>query len=554
MNKTLLLFKTMFRSEDVLEIKSERSGRIKGIFKVLGMLAILLLAGASFAPLITEMYKPLAMFGMEELLLKLLLFGASFIVLIFGFFYVMSVFYYSSDIENYLYLPVKPGSLVLAKFMVVAFYEVLSTLVLFYPSFVAFGIMDSQGGAYYLKTLLALIILPIAPLAIIAILTMILMRFSKIFRNKDRFTLISSLLGIGMALSVSSLMQRLTTGLDNGIPVILQEEGTVFNILSAVFPAATLMHKAIFGSIPIFLLNTALSLAVCAVFIFLFYQIGNLFYIDGAKGLKETGVRRKSLTQKEMTASTRSRSTVLAIASKEMKTLLRTPPYFLNCILVSLIMPLFLFFPLIFGGTLDELTAELGGGNFDQIRQFITPDMVIVGIMALMAAYAGLNLIAATAITREGSNFSFMKYIPVPYRTQLLGKILPALAVEMAGVLILLIPAVILLRLSIPAVVIGLILGLLLSILLDLGMITLDVIKPVLTWTTEQKAVKQNFNAMVSTFLSMIVGALPVVLYLFVPLDKKILFGLLFVILLLLNALIWQKLPAIAERSFRDKP
>ena len=29
MNKTLLLFKTMFRSEDVLEIKTERAGRMK---------------------------------------------------------------------------------------------------------------------------------------------------------------------------------------------------------------------------------------------------------------------------------------------------------------------------------------------------------------------------------------------------------------------------------------------------------------------------------------------------------------------------------------------
>lgn len=132
MNKTLILFKTMFRSENLLEIKSEQSSRLKGILKVVGMLAILLLAGASFAPIIVELYTPLAIVGMEPLLLKLLLFSASFIVLIFGFFYVMSVFYYSSDIENYLFLPVLPGSLVLAKFMVVSLYQILSTLVLFF--------------------------------------------------------------------------------------------------------------------------------------------------------------------------------------------------------------------------------------------------------------------------------------------------------------------------------------------------------------------------------------------------------------------------------------
>ena len=242
MNKTLILFKTMFRSENLLEIKSEQSSRLKGILKVVGMLAILLLAGASFAPIIVELYTPLAIVGMEPLLLKLLLFSASFFVLIFGFFYVMSVFYFSSDFENYIFLPVLPGSLVLAKFMVVSLYQILSTLVLFFPSFIAFGYMDQQNWTYYFKTLLALIILPIVPLTIIAILCILLMRFSKIFRNKDRFTLFSSLIGITIAISISALMQNLTTGMNNGIPAILQEQGKVFNILSAVFPDASLMH------------------------------------------------------------------------------------------------------------------------------------------------------------------------------------------------------------------------------------------------------------------------------------------------------------------------
>lgn len=554
MNKTLLLFKTMFRSENLLEIKSEHSSRLKGILKVVGMLTILLLAGASFAPIIVELYPPLALVGMEPLLLKLLLFSASFLVLIFGFFYVMSVFYYSSDIENYLFLPVLPGSLVLAKFMVVSLYQILSTFVLFFPSFVAFGIMDQQNWTYYLKTILALVILPIAPLAIIAILCILLMRFSKIFRNKDRFTLFSSLIGITIAISFSSLMQNLTTGMDNGMPAILQEQGRAFNILSTVFPAATFMHKAIFGGISSFILNTTLSLLITAAFIFIFYQVGNRLYIDGAKGLKETAAKRKLLSRKELLSSTRKKSPVMAIAGKELKMILRTPAYFLNCVLVSLIMPLFLILPLLFGGTLKELTTELGPGGIEQLRHMVSPNVIIIGLMAVMAFYAGLNLIAATAITREGNNFSFMKLIPIPYRTQLLGKILPALMVQMVGVLILLIPAVILLRPSLWAVLIGFILGLLLSLFLDFAMITLDVIRPVLTWTNEQKAVKQNFNAMVSTFLAMIVAAIPVVLYIFLPLDPKLLFLIFFAVLIILNAIIWQLLPSIAERSFKGKP
>lgn len=554
MNKTLLLFKTMFRSEDVLEIKTERAGRMKTLFKLLGMLVILLIAGFSFAPVIAELYGPLKQFGMAQLLPKLVLYSASLVVLIFAFFYVMSVFYYSSDIENYLYLPVNPGSLVLAKFMVVGFYEIVSTLAMFYPSLIVFGVLDRQGIGFYLKSFLAMILLPVAPLAIMAILCMILMRFSKIFRNKDRFTLVSSLIGIFIAVSVSSLMQQLSTSLDNGIPVMLQSEGPLVTVLSLVFPAATLMYNAIFGDVLSLLLNTALTLVVIAGFLGLFYLAGNRLYIDGAKGLKESGMKRRDLTSSELTASTRRSGVMLAIAGKELKTLVRTPPYFLNCILVTLILPVFFIMPFFFGSGIEELTLMLGAADFEQLRQVVLPEHIIIGLMAMMAFYAGINLIAATAISREGSNFSFMKYIPVPYQTQLMAKILPAMVVELAGVLILLVPAVIILRPSPLAVIAGLVLGFLLSLALNLAMIAIDVIKPVLNWTSEQKAVKQNFNALVSTFLSMIVGAIPVVLYFFVPLDPWLLFGALAIVLAVIIALLYRQLPILAERSFRDRP
>ena len=68
MNKTLILFKTMFKSEDIMEIGGGKTGgKIKGIFKIIGLMLILLLAGISFAPLIVELYKPLQSIGMREL-------------------------------------------------------------------------------------------------------------------------------------------------------------------------------------------------------------------------------------------------------------------------------------------------------------------------------------------------------------------------------------------------------------------------------------------------------------------------------------------------------
>lgn len=555
MNKTLILFKTMFKSEDVMELgTAKKVSKVRSIFKMIGLMLVLLLAGVSVAPFVIEIYDPLKMFGMEALVLKLLLFGASMMVLFFAFFYVMSVFYFASDIENYLYLPVKPGTIVLSKFMVVTFYEIVSNFALFFPSFVLFGYLDSQGAAYYVKVVLAMILLPIVPLSIMGILCMVLMRFSKVFRNKDRFTLVSTIFAIIAALTGSGLMQRLGTNPENGLPTLLQNSGPMFNLLSAVFPTVTLMNQAILGGLKEAAIYIPLTLLISGIAVFLFYQAGNLLYIDGAKGLKESGMKRTALSSRQFRDSTRSRSALFAIAMKEMKILLRTPAYFMNCVLVSLILPLFFVFPMVLGGEFSNILKELQTMNLAEIRSYVPQELVVVGIIAAMVFYAGLNMISATAITREGSNFSFMKYIPVPYRTQLLAKILPSFLVQFAGLAILLIPAVILLQPAPLSVALGLLLGTLLSLLMNLSMITVDVLKPVLTWTTEQRAVKQNFNAMVSSMLSIALGAVPVLLYFFVKIDLRILFGALFIVLVVLNALLLRALPGITERSFRNKP
>ena len=555
MSKTLMLFKTMFKSEDIMELGAGRTGgKIKGIFKVLGLMLVLLLAGISFTPIIIELYKPLQSLGMADLLLRLLLFGASMLVLFFAFFYIMSVFYFSSDIENYLYLPIKPGSIVLSKFFVVMFYEIITTFVLFYPSIVAFGYMDGQNFGFYIKALVAIILLPIVPLVIMAILCMILMRFSKLFRNKDRFTMVSTLIAIGAALSVNGLMQRLGTTIDGSLPALVQSSGPLFNVLSIIFPTVTLMNQALVGGLKDLVIYLPLTLLISGVAIFLFYQVGNVLFIDGAKGLTESGMRRKELSTKEWSTSTKANHAVLAIAGKELKLLLRTPVYFLNCILLSLILPLFIIFPMLLSGSINEILAELKILNLDEIRGLIPPDLIVIAIVAVMVFYSGLNLISATAISREGSNFSFMKYIPVPYRTQLLAKMLPAFLVQFIGLSIILIPLSILVQPPLYSIGLGLILGGLFSLLMNLLMISIDVMKPVLNWTSEQRAVKQNFNGVISSMLSIAFAAVPVLLFFFVKIDAKLLFGGMFIILLAATLGMIVVLPAIAEKSFRKRP
>ena len=62
--------------------------------------------------------------------------AAGIMVFMFGIFYVMNVFYFSKDVENYLYLPVQAGGEILgaSKFLVSLIYEYFIILVFFLPT------------------------------------------------------------------------------------------------------------------------------------------------------------------------------------------------------------------------------------------------------------------------------------------------------------------------------------------------------------------------------------------------------------------------------------
>lgn len=555
-NKTLALLKVMMKTEDVMEMSSNKTGKLRQSLKVIGLGILLLIGGFSFAPMIVEMFNLLSQFGLQDVILKLLLFASSILVVVFGFFLIMNVFYFSSDVENYLYLPVKPGSLVISKFTVVLFYQILSGITLFYPSFVVYGFLAKADISFYIKSLIAMIIVPAVPLALIGILTMILMRFSKIFKNKDLFTLISTGLAVFASIGLSIFIQNFANTPSAGaLPPFFTGEGNIYKILSAVFPGTFFMHKALIGDLAGFLINLLITLGITALVIAAFYMVGNMIYIDGAKGLRETGTKREKLSAKRMSESGRGSNPMFAIAKKELLILFRTPVYFINCIMLSFIMPLFLVMPFLFtpkGGGANTGDMSLGM-LIEMMKSSMKPEWVALGVMILVGFYSSINLIPATSISREGSNFQIMKYLPVSYRTQIIAKILPAFAIQLSALLLVLVPLIVIFRPSPMALVIGIISGLLMSLLVYTSSITLDIVKPVLNWTSEQKAVKQNLNAVITTILGMVIAGSPVMIALFTKMNIYLLIGIYSVICLAISAYLIFVLPGIAERSFRDR-
>lgn len=115
---------------------------------------------------------------------------------------VPTVFYFSRDTQILLPLPLKPGSIVLAKTAMVLSGQLLLGMLFALPVFAAYWTVHPDI-LRILVSLLILATLPLLPVFAVGVVMMILMRFVPALRDKDRFNLVFGLLTLVMAVGVS---------------------------------------------------------------------------------------------------------------------------------------------------------------------------------------------------------------------------------------------------------------------------------------------------------------------------------------------------------------
>ena len=518
-NNTVILTKAMFSNDETLSNMTGKAKK-KSVFqsrwvKFISFIFILGILSVSFGVIISQLFDALAMVQMETVILRFLVPAAGFMVFVFGIFYVMNVFYFSKDIENYLYLPVKAGQILNAKFLVSLIYEYFIILLFFLPMLVVYGYKAGASVVYYLYMIITLLIVPILPLVVASIIAMVIMRFSNKFKNKDRFNMVAGILSLAIALGFNFGIQIISNRVsgDQAASIGAVEDMTIFKITSWLFPTSGFATEALinyreFSGLLSLLLMFGLTLLSGLVF----YMVGNAIYFKGVTGISESSANRRVLTKEQLVKGTKKRSILWAYSLKELKLLLRTPVYFLNCVLISLIYPIFFLLPFIAGGTgSDDVSLE----QIFFILRKINPGLILMGMVGAGFMLGSVNSISSTAISREGKNLYFMKYIPVPYTTQIYSKILSAFYVESAGLLILYGILYYIFRVDFWFIILSLIVVLLASLFIYQVGIFIDISRPKLNWDTEQKAVKQNLNSLIHIFLGFALIAACIILGVF---------------------------------------
>lgn len=454
---------------------------------------------------------------------------------IFSFNVILNELYFTGDIENLLPLPLKPREIVGAKIASIFCAESLVQLLVIFFSVIGFFFALGLSFKNFLLGILGMITLPMIPIIYCSIISLLIMSFTRFIKNKETIRKV----GLVFVLAVLMLFVYFLGALQNFdlelyIEGFVNGDQTFLHVMRGIFPHINLfIDILVTGSIRSLLLYILVNIG----FIVVLLGLADVCYFKGVVGLSSKDTESKK-SSSNILNNIKVENPINSYFKKEIFTLFRTSSYFLNCILINFIWPIFVYvicklkFPDLTLSKLKNLVTSTDNNTLIIIFMFV------IGVSILLPA---LNSIASSSFSREGKNFYFMKYIPMDYSSQVYVKLLVSFIIAFIGVNVFSLIFYLIIGLKVSTAFIFLIISFLAILFIcSLGII-IDSINPKLVWDDELNALRENSNNFIvmgiSIFVFIVLAGLCYLLY--KSFGLALAFTSILLILILLNAIVY---------------
>lgn len=534
-------------SNVLYNIKSDK----KALWKSIGMGLVILIAMAEIIGIYTfmmlQLYKGAVSINAPQVVLTMAAVASGIIVLIFGIFYILSTVFLAKDTELLTSLPLPQGSVFLSKFALVLLGEYPFAFFLMIPPVIIYGIGQNMGVIYYLLAIICTLFIPLVPLVISALLSLFLMNIVGRSRHRDLITIIGSIiLLVGIFLGQNYLISQMPDNEQEFLIELLKSSNAIVEFMGRAFPPAIWITKILSGTMSEALINLAYLLIVSLGAFGLVYFIASFIYQRGATAQFETGA-----STGKTKLSYKSSSQILTIFKIEWLTILRTPIYALNSLVMVFMAPLLMMLPL-FGGNLAN------DPDLQFLYQLIengesTPLLPLI-VAGLITVFVLINPAVSSTFSREGKNIWILKNIPVKPEIQVYGKLLAGYSISFIAAVLSAFMAMLSFRVPVVTTIMVVILTSAALVPISALGIYIDLMRPKLIWNNPQEAIKQNFNVVIAMLLGFVMVTVFGVIGYFITtfgLNTFAVFGIMLIIILAFSYLSIMVLKNAAEGAYR---
>lgn len=481
-------------SNAIYNFKSDK----KALWKSIGMGFIIIIALTEVIGIYTfmmlQLYRGALIINAPQVVLTMAAVVSGIIVLIFGIFYILSTVFLAKDTEFLASLPLPQGNVFLSKFTLVLLGEYPFAFFLMIPPAIIYGIGQKMGAMYYILSIICTLFIPLVPLVISALFSLLFMNIVSRSKHRDLITIIgSTILLVGIFLGQNYFLSRMPENQQEFLTELFKSSNVIVEFMGRAFPPAIWITKILSGTISEALINLVYLLLVSALAFGLVYLIASFIYQRGATAQFETGI-----SAGKTKLNYKSSSRVLTIFKIEWLTLLRTPIYALNSLVMVFMAPLLMMLPM-FGGNLAK------DPDLQFIYQLIEngeskPALILI-VAGLITVLVLINPAVSSTFSREGKNFWILKNIPVKPEIQVYGKLLAGYSISFIAAVLSAFMAMLSFKISIVSTVMIVILSSAALVPISAVGIYVDLVRPKLVWNNPQEAIKQNLNVVIAMLL-----------------------------------------------------
>lgn len=516
MHKVLSLSKAMLKNSSNLffatKKKSKRQNKkVNQIAAIIGLSLLYIYISGTVGFAFYSVSSALASAGEAELLSPVLGITTVVISLFFGLFMMFSTFFTASDNHLWLPLPLKVGDIFSARFITTIFFIMIIQFMFIVPAYIGYNLAVAPGILSYLGQIVVLISIPILVVSISFILVLLISRIINIQKYRNVFQIVSGALififTFGVSFLSSSSGQLIGEGSEE-IALLIEairstSDGLSWARFITVFTDGAYINLG-YKSIVFPLIITAIA----AILFLLSYLLSNKYYHASLFAVDISKKKKKAKNGKELIKTS---SPTIAFFRNEVKLIFRSPTYVFNLLIPPIVVPLIMVGSFAAAITttseIDINLSEAINLIFDSTSGYMF--VLVVGVAAFISM---MNMISATSFTREGNNAQLIKIYPVKTREIIYGKMLLGLLVNF----IIITPVIIILGIIARAnffIVLSYITGAtMVSLAMNYASTLLDARFPMLNWTNEIEAAKNNKNVLISVGLNFVLTNLVFVL------------------------------------------
>ena len=475
--------------------KTSTNKKRNSIIRILLYLFIFIYVIGAFGFLSYQILSGLISINQEKAFVAYILMAIITIVMFTTIMTIINVFYFSNDNLSILPLPFKPIEVLSSKFNTLLVYVYMEEAMFGLIPLFMYGYFTKQSIIYYILTIFVLLLIPIIPLLIVSFIVIIIMAITKGIRNKNLVQVITMVVAIILTLFISMYSSSMSSQED--IMILMEKAQGLVEIYKKAFitmPLAidTLMDYNVVSLLLLAIISIFAYILVCIFAQKLYYRgmLGSLY--------SSSGISDKKITD----SSYKSKGLWLSYVIKEFKVYFRRPTLFVQLILPCLLLPAFTL-----GVTYYGVVSESGPQTINLLKIFYNnkdSETYVLAIFLIACMFTLMySMISLVAISKDGHDAYFMKYIPVPFYKQIIYKMTPDFLVNIFCYLVIAIMSYILFKLPIRFILMSIPVMFLYSIL-HAFLILSDVRKPKLEWINETQVTKRNLRTMLGFLLSLV--------------------------------------------------